>query len=86
MVNVAVGGSFFTDDPNCANSPYAKPWKDSDDIQMKPFWESKNEWLPTWNADTEDNAMQVDYIRVYALGWLQKKTVLLCIKSEYKLP
>ena len=26
-----------------------------------------SEWYPTWNAETDDNAMQVDYIRVYAL-------------------
>jgi hypothetical protein len=34
---------------------------------MTKFWESRDKWLPTWNAGTEDNSMQVDYIRVYSL-------------------
>ena len=39
------------------------------EIQMKPFWESRNEWLPTWNQDSSEitNSLQVDYIRVYDL-------------------
>ena len=36
-------------------------------IDFRPFWEAKDQWLPTWNAATEDNAMQIDYIRVYSL-------------------
>lgn len=32
---------------------------------MKPFWEARADWLPTWNAATEDNAMHIDYVRVY---------------------
>lgn len=39
------------------------------EVQMKPFWESRNEWLPTWNKDSSEitNSLQVDYIRVYDL-------------------
>ena len=33
---------------------------------IRSFWEARNQWLPTWNAATDDNAMQIDYIRVYA--------------------
>lgn len=54
----------------CINSPFdkiiEKPWKTTDRIQMKPFWEKRHEWLPTWSVDTEDSAMQVDYVRVFA--------------------
>ena len=39
----------------------------SDPVQMRPFWEERTNWLPTWNIETEDNAMRIDYIRVYAL-------------------
>ena len=34
---------------------------------MRPFWEQRNSWLPSWKADTDQNAMQIDYIRVYKL-------------------
>jgi hypothetical protein len=44
----------------------------SDPVQMRPFWENREHWLPTWNIETEDNAMRIDYIRVYALN--QDKT------------
>jgi hypothetical protein len=66
VLNVAVGGNFFPD--GCQNAVYEKPWTASDPTQMKTFWESRDKWLPTWNAATEDNSMQVDYIRVYQLG------------------
>ena len=37
--------------------------------QMRPFWEKRHEWLPTWNklrrGEEVSNALQVDYIRVY---------------------
>ena len=59
VLNVAVGGDFFPD--NCGN----KPWLSSDSNQMRKFWKAKNSWYPTWNATTNENAMQVDYIRVY---------------------
>ena len=64
VLNVAVGGNFFSE--NCINQGYNKPWAQTDSNQMKKFWNAKNSWLPTWNAGTDDNAMQVDYIRVYA--------------------
>ncbi|XP_046456406.1 beta-1,3-glucan-binding protein-like [Daphnia pulex] len=65
LLNVAVGGNFFPD--GCQNEDYDKPWNASDPTQMTKFWESRDKWLPTWNAGTEDNSMQVDYIRVYSL-------------------
>lgn len=42
-----------------------------DEIQMKPFWEKRDEWYPTWNKTREEfsDAMQVDYIRVYDLSY-----------------
>nr|CAH0106512.1 unnamed protein product [Daphnia galeata] len=65
VLNVVVGGNFFPD--GCQNADYEKPWTASDPTQMKTFWESRDKWLPTWNPETEDHSMQVDYIRVYQL-------------------
>ena len=65
-MNVAVGGNFFED--GCQNKGYEKPWKKHDPTAMRKFWESRSKWLPTWNINTEDNAMQIDYIRVYKRG------------------
>ena len=64
IINVAVGGNFFPD--GCVNQPFNKPWSSSSWPQMRPFWEKRSEWLPTWNAGTEQNAMAIDYIRVYS--------------------
>jgi hypothetical protein len=70
ILDVAVGGNMFPD--WCVNQPFGqpleKPWKMSDPVQMRPFWENREHWLPTWNIETEDNAMRIDYIRVYALN------------------
>ena len=71
ILNVAVGGVYFTE--GCKNVPFNsseprnKPWSRNDSVQMKPFWQARDQWLPTWNASTDDNAMKVDYIRVYSL-------------------
>jgi hypothetical protein len=43
---------------------YEKPWTVYDPTQMKTFWESHDKCLPTWNAATIDNTMQVNYIRL----------------------
>ena len=32
---------------------------------MRPFWERRLDWLPTWNMQTDSRDMQIDYIRVY---------------------
>ena len=36
-------------------------------VAQREFWEARGQWYPTWqNGTTDDNALQVDYIRVYA--------------------
>lgn len=58
ILNVAVAGDYF---PAGTNPP--KPWG-----QQTPFLDFLNAqsgWHPTW--DSEDAAMAVDYIRVYAI-------------------
>jgi len=65
ILNVAVGGNFFPD--GCVNERYQKPWSRQSKQQMLSFWQKRNEWYATWNAHSENNALQVDYIRVYDL-------------------
>ena len=39
----------------------------NDSSFYREFWEARDKWYPTWkNGKTDDNALQVDYIRVYA--------------------
>jgi hypothetical protein len=61
ILNVAVGGNFFTD--GWYNSPHPKPWNRSSPHPMRDFWEHRDWWLPTW--DEEDISLKVDYVRVY---------------------
>nr|CAD7458821.1 unnamed protein product [Timema tahoe] len=61
ILNVAVGGRFFSD--SMVNSPFPRPWNWSSPHPMRDFWERRDEWLPTW--DHEDSTLRVDYIRVF---------------------
>jgi hypothetical protein len=56
----AVGGGYF---PSSYHYDRARPWTSHDQfIQMKQFWERRNEWLPTWHGDNV--AMLVDYVEM----------------------
>nr|CAD7404538.1 unnamed protein product [Timema cristinae] len=61
ILNVAVGGRFFSD--SMVNSPFPRPWNWSSPHPMRDFWERRDEWLPTW--DHENSTLRVDYIRVF---------------------
>ncbi|XP_065557525.1 beta-1,3-glucan-binding protein-like isoform X1 [Artemia franciscana] len=65
VLNVATGGNFFPD--SCVNGAYDKPWYAGEPTSMRSFWEARDLWLPTWNAETEQNEMLIDYIRVYEI-------------------
>lgn len=60
---VAGSGTFFEDEYVNGSGP--KPWNNTSPTAYRDFWEGREQWLSTWNGD--DTAMQVDYIRVYAL-------------------
>ena len=66
-MNVAVGGNFFNDYCTYADESRNKPWKWKSATAMRDFWEAKDNWYPTWDVESENNALQVDYVRVYAL-------------------
>lgn len=66
MINLAVGStSFFSD--GYRNEDYPKPWWNYSPTPLREFWDAKEYWLPTWNMNSEDSHLQVDYIRVWAL-------------------
>ncbi|XP_057370125.1 beta-1,3-glucan-binding protein-like isoform X1 [Daphnia carinata] len=70
IFKVAAGGDYFPD--RCLNyndqgEVTPKPWSTADTVQMKPFWEARNQWYPTWTRNPEDSHMLVDYIRVWSL-------------------
>ncbi|ODN06057.1 Beta-1,3-glucan-binding protein [Orchesella cincta] len=62
ILNVAVGGDsgYFPE-----NTKPPKPWKNGSPTAREDFWSSRSEWLPTWDA--ENSALQLDYIRIWAL-------------------
>uniref|UniRef100_A0A1I8G2J5 GH16 domain-containing protein n=1 Tax=Macrostomum lignano TaxID=282301 RepID=A0A1I8G2J5_9PLAT len=58
IMNVAVGGvNYFGDE--LTNSPYPKPWRNTDGNAMGNFYSAKNLWLPTWKDEKDETAMQV---------------------------
>lgn len=69
VLNVAVGGvnHFF---PDNAENPGGKPWNNTSNKAATDFWNGREQWLPTWQRDVnngENSALQVDYIKVWAL-------------------
>lgn len=65
IVNLAVGGtSFFRDDNGNLRG---KPWKNNSTTAYRDFWQGKDQWLPTWNFQSNDTHLIIDYIRVYAV-------------------
>lgn len=61
VLGVGVGGiNDFPDDFKSGNSN--KPWTDGNRLQIKKFYESKNEWYNnTWG---EESQLQIDYVRI----------------------
>jgi hypothetical protein len=71
ILNVAVGGTggFIPDGAvNRGGDPgLQKPWNNGDGYvgSMQRFYNARGAWQWTWDMEGENNAMQVDYIRVY---------------------
>ncbi|XP_044739907.1 beta-1,3-glucan-binding protein-like [Chrysoperla carnea] len=71
IMNIAVGGisGYFPD--NAENLNYKKPWKNTQpETAREDFFKAKRSWLRSWpymNENGEDSAMQIDYVRLYAL-------------------
>lgn len=66
IMNLAVGGvNYFSD--NLRNEGSQKPWNNDSPQASLDFWRGRDNWLPTWNRNTTDSHLQVDYVRVWAL-------------------
>ncbi|XP_058467022.1 beta-1,3-glucan-binding protein-like [Malaya genurostris] len=61
LLNVAVGGDYF---PDGASNPHPKPWYYGESTAMTSFWNARGNWYSTWG---EEAAMEIDYVRVWAL-------------------
>jgi len=65
IMNNAVGGvAYFPDD---VSNPGGKPWSNTSPQASTDFWNGRGQWLPTWNLHNNDAALEVDYVRVWAL-------------------
>lgn len=66
IMNLATGGTngYF---PDGVTNPHPKPWHNSSPRAAADFWAARNNWLPTWNTNTDDSHLQVDYVRVWAV-------------------
>lgn len=66
LINLAIGGTngYFADTFTNAGG---KPWSNTSPHSTTEFWEAKNQWEPTWNLNTDDSHLIVDYVRVYAV-------------------
>lgn len=65
ILNLACGGvAYFPDD---AQNPGGKPWENNSGAASTEFWNGRNQWLPTWQLETDNAAFKIDYVRVWAL-------------------
>ncbi|KAH1027565.1 beta-1,3-glucan-binding protein [Dendroctonus ponderosae] len=65
IINLAIGATngYFPDGTNNAGG---KPWSNDSPTPMTDFWKGKTQWEPTWNRDTDESHLIVDYIQVFA--------------------
>lgn len=66
IFNLAVGGTAYFPD-GWRNDGAPKPWNNDSPTAPRDFWNGRAGWLPTWNRDTHDSHMEIDYVRVWAL-------------------
>ncbi|XP_018563525.1 beta-1,3-glucan-binding protein-like [Anoplophora glabripennis] len=58
-IGVGVGGFNFQD-----MNDGTKPWKNAERLSVRKFYNEKDKWKNTWN---EDSALEVDYIKIWAV-------------------
>jgi beta-glucanase (GH16 family) len=68
IINLAVGGTNgFFPDTAVNEGGAAKPWANNAANAFGDFWNGRAGWHKTWTDAKEGAALQVDYIRVWAL-------------------
>lgn len=65
VLGVGVGGLTDFPDYYVSTNNKRKPWKDSDRLIYKNFFKSRDDWLPTWEA--EGRCLKVEYVKIWAL-------------------
>lgn len=63
MLNVAVGGTsgYFPDISK-------KPWRNGSKASaMKDFWTNRDQWLDSWNFESDNITLIVDSVKVWAI-------------------
>jgi len=71
LLNVAVGGTGGYIPDGCVNRggtpAFQKPWSNNQGYLggMQSFYNGRANWQWTWDSEGDNNAMQVDYVRVY---------------------
>ncbi|KAM0736747.1 Beta-1,3-glucan-binding protein [Formica fusca] len=65
-LGVGAGGlRVFPDNTTSSGSP--KPWRNIGAKALLNFWNSRNEWLPSWRQDDGKNtAFAIDYVKVWS--------------------
>ena len=60
ILNVACGGvnGYFPDG-------HGKPWTNSAGNTVNTFYDARSDWYATWDNETEDSALQIDYVKVW---------------------
>ena len=60
ILNVACGGvnGYFPDG-------HGKPWTNSAGNTINTFYDAKSDWYATWDNETENSALQIDYVKVW---------------------
>ncbi|KAJ3661452.1 hypothetical protein Zmor_005847 [Zophobas morio] len=66
VLGVGVGGvNDFPD--NYRSGSNVKPWENNDNKQVKNFYMAKDNWMKSWKLTTDNRALQVDSIKVWAV-------------------
>lgn len=65
IINLAVGGTSYFQDT--WTNPGGKPWSNQSPTALTDFWKGRSQWEPTWQLQTDNSQLVVDYVRVYAL-------------------
>jgi beta-glucanase (GH16 family) len=65
LINLACGGmAYFPDD---VTNPGGKPWSNTSPTASTDFWKGRDQWLPTWQLETDTAAFKIDYVKIWAL-------------------
>ncbi|KAK9891870.1 hypothetical protein WA026_017356 [Henosepilachna vigintioctopunctata] len=65
VLGVGVGGVNDFPDYYVSTNNKRKPWVNFERLQMKKFFNAREDWLPTWTNDR--SSLTVEYVKIWAL-------------------